>query len=97
MAMDIMYSLYSVLTLINIVFVLILLYYFVQTYREVKSKFSLGLAIFALVYLVNAILRCPAFYFLFTPEHSCPYNPYYTIAAGFEFVALVILIYLVRK
>ncbi len=92
-----MYQIYAALTLANIALVLILLYYFYQTYKEVKSKFALGLIIFALVFLLNAVLRCPVFYSLLTQEHSCPYVPIYTLAAGFEFIALLILIYLVRK
>jgi hypothetical protein len=93
-----MNSLYTGLTLANIFLVLILLYYFYQSYKEVRSRFTLGLMIFALVFLVNALLRCPVFYSLLTSKMpSCPYSPYYTAAAGFEFVALLILIYLVRK
>ena len=94
-----MSTLYTGLTLANIVLILILLYYFYQTYREVKSKFALGLVIFSIVFLVNAILRCPVFYLLFnhSPEPSCPYTFYYTVSAGFEFIALLILIYLVRE
>jgi hypothetical protein len=92
-----MYLLYTGLTLANILLILILLYYFYQSYRKLRSKFTLGLVIFSLIFLVNALLRCPVFYTLFTIEHACPYTPYYTISSGFEFVALLILIYLVRK
>ena len=47
---DAMSTLYTGLTLANIVLILILLYYFYQTYREVKSKFALGLVIFSIVF-----------------------------------------------
>jgi hypothetical protein len=92
-----MSSLHIAITLSNIVLLLILLYYFYQTYREVKSKFALGLVIFSIVLLVNAVLQCPLFFFLFTERGYCPYSPYYAVAAGFEFIALVILLYLVRE
>ncbi len=88
---------YAALTLGNIILILVLLYYFYQSYRDVRSKFALGLVIFSLILLVDAVLRCPVFYGLFVKEHSCPYSPYYTAAAGFEFVALLVLIYLVRE
>jgi Gpi18-like mannosyltransferase len=90
-------GIYTGITLANIALILILLYYFYQTYKEVKSKFALGLVVFAIVLLVNAVFMCPLFQAMFIGEHACPYTPYYTIAGGFEFVALLILIYLVRK
>jgi hypothetical protein len=92
-----MYAGYTILTLANIVLILVLLFLFYQSYREVRSKFTLGLMIFAVVLLVNAIVQCPVFYTLFTPEEHCPFTPYYTVASGFQFIALLILIYLVRE
>ena len=88
---------YSILTLANIVLILVLLYIFYQSYKEVKSRFTLGLMIFAVVLLVNAVVQCPIFYTLFTAEKQCPFTPYYTVASGFQFIALLILIYLVRE
>ena len=81
----------------NIVLLTVLLFYVYRIYQEVKSKFALGLIIFVLVLLVNGIFQCPIFYKLFIPEQNCPYIPYYTVAGIFEFIALLILIYLVRK
>ncbi len=90
-------NLHTGITLANIILLLILLYYFYKTYMEVKSRFALGLVIFALVLLVNAVFQCPIFYRLFVSEQQCPYTPYYIVASGFEFVGLLILLYLVRK
>jgi hypothetical protein len=92
-----MYYLHAGITIVNIVLLTIILYYFYKTYREVKSRFSRGLMIFGAVLLINAILLFPLFYKLFTPSHMCPYEPFYTIAGGFEFVALLILLNLVRE
>lgn len=92
-----MSGLYTGITVANIILILILLYYFYQSYKEVRSRFTLGLVIFAGVLLVNAVFLCPVFFSLFTPEHACPYTPYYTIAGGFQFAALLILIYLARE
>jgi hypothetical protein len=89
--------LHTGLTSLNIILILILIYYFYQSYIEVGSRFTLGLLIFSVVFLVNAIFRCPVFISFFTDADSCPYTLYYTVAAGFEFVALLTLIYLVRE
>lgn len=85
------------ITIANIILLAVILYYFYQTYREVKSKFALGLVFFAAILLVNGFFIFPMFYELFSPSHTCPYEPYYTIAGGLEFVALLILLYLVRE
>lgn len=92
-----MLSVYTALTLANIILILVLLFLFYQSYREVRSKFTLGLMIFAVVLLVNAVFQCPVFYTLFIHEKNCPFTPYYTVASGFQFIALLILIYLVRE
>ncbi len=92
-----MYTGYTILTLANIGLILVLLFLFYQSYKEIRSKFTLGLMIFAVVLLVNAVFQCPIFQTLFTAEKDCPFTPYYTVASGFQFIALLILIYLVRE
>ena len=67
-----------------------------QAYRDVRSRFALGLILFAVVLLINGVFLFPMFYELFSPTHTCPYDPYYTIAGGFELIALLILLNLVR-
>jgi hypothetical protein len=89
--------LHTVLSLANIVLILVLLYYFHHSYREVQSKFTLGLLVFGVVFLINEIFRSSIFYSLFTAAHSCPYTSFYTVAGGFELVALLVLIYQVRE
>jgi hypothetical protein len=83
------------LTLVNIILILVLMYYFYQSFIEFRSRFTSGLLIFSVVFLVNAIFRLPIS--SSTVIHSCPYSLYYTVATGFEFGALLILIYLVRE
>jgi hypothetical protein len=68
-----------------------------MTYREVKSKFALGLVLFSGILLLNGFFLLPMFYEMFTPNHSCPYEPFYIIAGGLEFLALAILLILVKK
>lgn len=89
--------LHAVITIANIILLALLVYYFYQSYKDVKSKFALGLVLFALVLLLNGFFILPMFYELFTPSHSCPYDPYYTAAGVFEFLALLILLYLIRE
>jgi len=86
-----------VLSLVNIILILILIWFFYKSYREVRSRFSLGLMIFGMVLLLDAIFRCPLFYLIFTPSSQCPYSDFYRAAAGFEFIALLTLLYLVRE
>jgi hypothetical protein len=89
--------LHTGLSFVNIFLILVLLYYFYKSYREVRSKFTLGLLIFGVVFLTDAIFRGPIFYSLYTISKNCPYSHFYTMASGFEFVALLVLIYLVRE
>ncbi len=81
---------------LNLILIFVILYYFYQAYREVRSKFALGLVLFAVVLLINGFFLFPMFYELVSPSHTCPYDPYYTIAGGFELIALLILLKLVR-
>jgi hypothetical protein len=89
--------LHAVIALGNVILLVIILYFFYMTYREYKSKFALGLLLFGIVFLLNGFFTLPMVYELFTVSHICPYDPYYTIAGGLEFIALLILIYLIRE
>ncbi len=89
--------LHAVIALGNVILLGIIIYFFYMTYREAKSKFALGLVLFGVVFLLNGFFTLPMVYELFTPSHACPYDPFYTIAGGFEFIALLILLYLVRR
>jgi len=92
------YTLYTSITAANIVLVLIVLYYVVLAYREVKSNFTLGLIVFSLALLVNTLFRCPFISKFITYKGGiCVYTPLDIISASFEFVALLVLIYLVRE
>ncbi len=92
-----LHQIYLVATIGNVVLLIILLYLFWQSYRTVRSEFALGLVIFALILLIDAILSCPLFYSLLGPRGQCPVELFHATAAAFEFAALVVLLYLVRK
>ena len=90
-------QLYMAATIGNIILLSILLYLFWQSYKAVKSEFALGLVIFALILMINAILSCPIFFSVLGASGPCPVEIFHAIAAVFEFVALGVLLYLVRK
>lgn len=95
---DLIYNLYSMASVGNIFLILVLLYIFVQDYRKVPSRFSLGLVVFAMILLLNVVFSCsPILNFLIGQSHICIYNTYHAIAAIAEFFALLVLIYLVSR
>ena len=92
------HQIYIAVTIGNIILLLVLIYLFWQSYRNVKSEFALGLVIFGVILLIDAILSCPIFYPLFGRSVGpCPVEIFYAAAAVFEFIALGVLLYLVRK
>ncbi len=92
-----LHQLYVAATVGNIFLLIILLYLFWQSYRAVKSEFSFGLVIFALILLIDAILSCPIFFPVLGTSGPCPVEIFHTAAAVFKFIALGVLLYLVRK
>ncbi len=92
-----LHQLYVAATIGNIILLLILLYLFWQSYKAVKSEFALGLVIFALILMINAILSCPIFFPVLGASGPCPVEMLHTVAAVFEFIALGVLLYIVRK
>lgn len=89
---------FFIITSINVVLILTLLYVFLQTYRKVRSEFTLGLIVFALVLLVQITFSCPPLTNLFFGGSLvCENIFYHSIAATFEFFALVILLYLMTR
>ncbi|MEE8359132.1 MAG: hypothetical protein V3R82_06955 [Candidatus Hydrothermarchaeales archaeon] len=92
-----LHLIYMAATLGNVVLLVILLYLFWQSYRAVRSEFALGLVIFALILLIDAILSCPLFYPVLGSTGQCPVELFHATAAVFEFIALGVLLYIVRK
>ncbi|WP_457555674.1 hypothetical protein [Candidatus Pyrohabitans sp.] len=86
--------LYSVSNFINMVLLLILAYLYLQDYRKVRSTFTLGLVIFAVVLFINALLSCPSIFYLLSGYDVCPYEPFHALASAVETVALVVLLYI---
>lgn len=53
----------SIVSFLNIILLLMLSFIYVRNYRTIKSKFCLGLMIFALLFLIQNLI---AFYFQIT-------------------------------
>lgn len=92
-----MNMLHTVISLSNMFLLIIILYYFYQTYRNVGSRFALGLTLFGSLLLLNALIALPMLYEALTPAHICPYEPFYTLAGGFQLLAILVLFKLVRN
>lgn len=94
---DILNATYLITSVGNVFLLLILLYIFVQDYMQIKSKFTLGLVIFAGIMLLNALFSCSFIHSIFTPGCFCLYDPLHTFTSVTEFFALIVLIYIVSK
>ncbi|NOZ58134.1 MAG: hypothetical protein GXO66_00925 [Euryarchaeota archaeon] len=88
------HAIYTVSNFLNMVLLIILIYLYLQDYRKVRSTFTLGLVIFAVVLFINALLSCPSIFYLFSGYDVCPFEPYHALASAFETVALVVLLYI---
>lgn len=92
-----LYELYEATSVGNIILLIALIYVFAQSYREIKSHFTLGLIFFASILLLDAIFSCPVFYSLIAGYQQCPVERFHATASVFEFVGLGILLYIVRE
>ncbi|MDI6886019.1 MAG: hypothetical protein QMD22_06700 [archaeon] len=87
----------AVITLGNVVLLLCLLYMYARNYRQIKSKFSLGLIIFIIFLLVQAITSNPLVHLLWGFRYLYALGLLKIVSAWFEFVALAILLYISLK
>ncbi len=88
---------YSIATVGSIILLLILIYIFLKNYLKLRSNFTLGLLLFSVILLFNAIVTCPVFYTFVSPLLDIPITSFYIAAAIFEFAALLVLTFLVIK
>jgi len=85
-----------VVTLGNVVLLLGLLYIYLQNYRKLKSRFSLGLMMFAVVLLLQALTSTPVIHSVIRYlGHGTEILA--VLADLFEFVALAVLLYISYK
>ncbi len=97
MMAELLYNAYFMATFGNIFLLLVLLYLFIQDYRKVKSKFTLGLVLFASMLLLNAIVSCPVTSIFYKGSLCCVDVTLHVWAAILEFIGLVVFTYLIIK
>ena len=87
----------ALVTFGNLVLLLCLLFIYAKSYEQIKSKFALGLIAFIILLIMHAITSNPLFHY------TCGYRRMYALGwiailpDMFEFVALLILLYISRK
>ena len=89
-------QIYTLVTVLNILLLLILAVIFARSYLKLRAPFNLGLLIFAVILLFQSLLACPLSHFPYG-VCSCGNFPFSTYAAIFEFIALALLLYLVTR
>jgi hypothetical protein len=87
----------ALVTLGNLILLLGLLFIYVKNYEQIKSKFALGLIAFIILLMMHALVSNPLV------PYMCGYRRMYALGLFvilpdlFEFVALLILLYISRK
>jgi hypothetical protein len=94
--LEFFYTANTVVSTVNVTLSVFLLITYVGIYRRTRSEFTIGLIIFSLVFLLNAIASNP---FVISAFHFRPIGlgPFALLPDLFSFVALVILLYLSLK
>jgi hypothetical protein len=93
---EILYIIEGILIVINAILVAIIMYHFVQSYKQVKSRFTLGLLLFSSILLVQVIFSLPV---TILSGIACPPEAvtFHIISNSFELVALLIFLYIIRE
>ena len=91
--LEFFYAANSILSAVNIALLVVLTIIYVDIYVKTRSQFTIGLVIFALVFLVKDVTSSPLIVSLFRFR---PYGlgPFEFLPALFEFFALFVLLYL---
>jgi len=78
----------------NIVLLLILLAIYIRSYIKIKSKFTLGLIIFAFLLLMQEVTLRPCMRAVMCEHRACVIGPFEMVPDILGFLALLVLIYL---
>ena len=84
----------TVITTANVVLLVLLMAIYVRSYARIKSKFTLGLMIFASLLLLQAVTSTPCIHAAACGRRMCVLGPLDVIPDILEFMALLVLIYL---
>lgn len=93
--MDIIFATRTVLSVANISILIILIYFFIKRFLELRSEFTSGLLLFSVALLFRTVFSSPIirFFVLGDPHHSIV-DPYRLIADILELSALAIFLYI---
>ncbi|MBU2565438.1 MAG: hypothetical protein KJ655_04205 [Candidatus Thermoplasmatota archaeon] len=89
-------NIWLIITLGNILLLLALLCIYAHSYIKIKSKFTMGLMIFALVLLFQAVASCPLLHTT-CGYCECGIGIFNVLPDFFELVALTILLWISWK
>jgi len=90
------YTLKTVLSTVNIVLLIILLINYINIYRKTQSDFTIGLIIFSVVFLMDALTSSPIVMWAFG-FRAFGLGPFAMLPDFFKCVTLAILLYLSVK
>lgn len=86
----------TVVSTMNVAFLIFLLIVYVDIYRKTRSEFTIGLIIFSLVFLLNALASNPIIMWGFG-FHAFGLGPFAMLPDVFTCAALIVLLYLSFK
>jgi len=84
----------TIMTTANVVLLVLLLAIYIRSYAQVKSKFTLGLMIFAFLLLLQAVISTPGMHSATRGYRMCIIGPLDVIPDILELMALIVLMYL---
>jgi hypothetical protein len=90
------YTASTVVSSVNVTLSVFLLITYIGIYRKTRSEFTIGLIIFSLVFLMNALASNPFIIWAFG-FRPLGLGPFALLPDLFTFVALVVLLYLSLK
>ena len=93
---ELFYVAQTVISTVNIALLIFLLTTYVDIYRKTRSQFTIGLIIFSMVFLLNALTANPLFIWIFG-FRAFGLGPFALLPDIFEFIALTVLLYLSAK
>jgi len=90
-------NLQAMITLGNVILLLCLLFIYAKSYNQIKSKFALGLIAFIVLLVVQAFTSIPFVHYMWGFRRMHALGLFVILPDVFEFVALLILLYISRK
>jgi hypothetical protein len=91
--LEFFYTAETVVSTINVTLLVFLLITYASIYRKTKSEFTVGLMVFSVVLLLNAIASSPFVLWVFG-FRSFGLGPFALLPDLFTFAALIVLLYL---